>query len=658
MDKAGNPIETMVGGQSSEVSTVDVTSRPASRRSFLSHALNAASGLVVGEALLSRLNAAVCPPTVTSCPSTPPPQWKPGDPLQQVTEFTSKGGRLAVGMTVTDGCKKVAVIENGGYACRPMTLRYYEGRYLDGTGPKWPIHPELPGPGPTLRVRVGDTVHVRLLNDINPNDFPTSTPNNMVCDSRPGGSGGGPIYPAGDTMPSCFHGDNVTNLHYHGTHVTPDGVGDNVMIDVVPVRTHVAVQPPIYKGTYENRFEIPVGPTDAEFNDRSKPMRMGQAPGTHWYHAHKHGSVSLQLLNGMAGALVIEGPFDDQLETLIPGLRKTEKVLVIQQIGDVVYIQPDSKPLQTGVSSNPPYPLPIVNGQVQPTITMAPGEIQRWRFVNATMSQTTWLTYQFQPANSGGPVPEIRQIAYDGVQLDPANYANPIFGQSQQFTIDPGGRIDILVKASGNGQANLVFTPVHGQPAPSNTLLTVNVSGPVVNGMNFPDQNSFPKMPIWLTWDENDPRNKIVGTRNLAFDREPNDVSRPSINGVAFDDEVSQTPLLHTAEQWQLANLWDDSIHTFHIHVNPFQVLEIYDPQAQQQVKLNPPYIWRDTVTIPAKSQNGTDLGRVKIRTRYTDFTGAFVLHCHLLDHEDRGMMEAVEIVDPRIPKTEKLFHR
>jgi FtsP/CotA-like multicopper oxidase with cupredoxin domain len=93
--------------------------------------------------------------------------------------------------------------------------------------------------------------------------------------------------------------------------------------------------------------------------------------------------------------------------------------------------------------------------------------------------------------------------------------------------------------------------------------------------------------------------------------------------------------------------------------VNPFQVMEIFDPNnppATQHTVFSQPYIWRDTIALPqANDNNGagpTTNGWVKIRSRYCDFPGTFVLHCHILDHEDRGMMETVVIKDPKA-KTE-----
>ncbi|HEV8042582.1 MAG TPA: multicopper oxidase domain-containing protein [Bryobacteraceae bacterium] len=646
---------------------------PATRRGFLGGALaSAVSGLALTDWLSSILSAQ----------PTPPDCSKPGDPFVPVVEFVSKNGKLEANFTVTQAVRSVAVIAQAGYQCRPMKVRYYEGAQ-PATGAKWPHNPHIPGPGPVLRAQIGDEIAIHLLNDINPAEFPQVARDDHACNvinqiSPTGGSV--EIYPAADTPPSCFHGFNITNLHYHGTHVTPDGHGDNVMIDVVPQsqkltpaqeqenqkRKSEGELPIYYRGRFENFFKLtPPPPPD----DPSKPMHMGQAPGTHWYHAHKHGSVAMQLLNGMAGAFIIEGEFDEQLDQLMPGLKKSEKVLVIQQLGDTIAITPatPSQVMITGIGGNP---FPVVNGQVEPTIEMHAGEIQRWRFVNATMSQTAYISYWFlgqdvydannlTPSNRGY-VPEIRQIAYDGVQLAPERYADPAFGQAQQFTLAPANRVDILVQAPATaGRSLLVFqaiSPTAGTPTPAPKdpiLLRLNVIDSPVSGIQLPTPAQFPKIPAWLQWDEKDPRNAIKKKRTLTFNNDAH--GRPAIDGHAFDGVLTrQEVYLNDAEEWTLENNWFTSIHPFHIHVNPFQVLEIFDPYASSQVQLTPPYNWHDTIAIPPLKFNADGSytpGRVRIRSRFLDFPGTFVLHCHILDHEDRGMMQEVDVVDPAAPK-------
>ena len=390
-----------------------------SRRRFVLSAMASAFGLSVADLLVRPGSNAAAQPPPAGCSQ----QF---DKFVPVAEFKSQNKTLALTMTVKGTTRNVATIAGQGYQCRSMRLRYYDAQVgIPPTGAKWPENVGRPGPGPTLRARVGDRIHVNLVNSLNPAFFGRTDTAKNGCDLKT--TQNGPLYPGKDELPSCFHGDNSTNMHYHGTHVTPDKKGDNVMVDV-PVG-----------GNYENDFELPTDPPPSNSTDFTVPFKMGQAPGTHWYHAHKHGSVALQLLNGMAGAFIIEGEFDDQLETLMPGLNKTEKVLVIQQLGETITIQPGT-PLNTCAGGDP---LPLVNGQLQPTIEMRPGEIQRWRFVNATMQQVSHLTYRFLgeqaynaskgsttfPANPGY-VPAIRQIAYDGVQLAPERYNDAAFGLS------------------------------------------------------------------------------------------------------------------------------------------------------------------------------------------------------------------------------------
>ena len=109
------------------------------------------------------------------------------------------------------------------------------------------------------------------------------------------------------------------------------------------------------------------------------------------------------------------------------------------------------------------------------------------------------------------------------------------------------------------------------------------------------------------------------------------------IDGKEFDsNRVDQTLTLGHLEEWTILNT-SNEIHPFHIHVNPFQVVAINGQPVDR-----PGY--DDTFPVPAR-------GSIKIRTRYVDFDGKFVIHCHILFHEDHGMMQVVRIVDPAHPE-------
>ena len=97
------------------------------------------------------------------------------------------------------------------------------------------------------------------------------------------------------------------------------------------------------------------------------------------------------------------------------------------------------------------------------------------------------------------------------------------------------------------------------------------------------------------------------------------------LNNQLYDDmRIDQTAKLGTAQQWTLNNTSTES-HPFHIHVNSFMVYSI------NGVQLTNPY-FADTVLIPPQ-------GQVVIRSRFKEFAGKSVYHCHILPHEDTGMM-------------------
>jgi hypothetical protein len=164
--------------------------------------------------------------------------------------------------------------------------------------------------------------------------------------------------------------------------------------------------------------------------------------------------------------------------------------------------------------------------------------------------------------------------------------------------------------------------------------------------MPFPTPLQFPQMPKFL-FDLSFADVKV--RRDLHFATNPTPYPPPpvpypipprhTIDGKQFSGHIDQTMLLGGTEEWTIYN--DNATgaaHPFHIHVNPFQVVEILDPTVSPTpVKLPRPWIWWDNFALPPG-------GYVKILSKFADFAGKFVLHCHILDHEDRGMMQLVEV--------------
>jgi FtsP/CotA-like multicopper oxidase with cupredoxin domain len=154
---------------------------------------------------------------------------------------------------------------------------------------------------------------------------------------------------------------------------------------------------------------------------------MGQAPGTHWYHAHKHGSTAINVMNGMTGAFIIEGQYDDDLDTFYasygvkrgadpkpqPWNTRIQPVLVLNQLGSTPNLL--SAP---GTTFQNPAGVPFaVNGLVGPEAHMQPGEVQLWRIVNSSSRNAA---YFMAPEGL-----QWRQMAQDGVQFARPTYASP-----------------------------------------------------------------------------------------------------------------------------------------------------------------------------------------------------------------------------------------
>lgn len=437
--------------------------------------------------------------------------------------------------------------------------------------------------------------------------------------------------------------------------------------------------------------------------DAPSQFWMGQSPGTHWYHAHKHGSTALNVANGMTGIFIIEGQYDDDLHKFY-GTRLREQVLMMQQLSTAPF--PLLSPTLSVAPGAARAPM-SVNGRRNPVVTMQPGEVQLWRVVNGDFRDSVkFLSFKpqgsQQPCNQRGPeaivVPCIdwRQIAQDGVQFTFSNY-NRIGKQDNQFNLAPANRADLLVKAPTTpgiyelrALANEGLPIQEGNPPTTYTftLLTVQVKGePVTPAMDFiRNESDFPKFPGFLA---DIPESSIYTRRKLVFG-----AGNTTIDGQAFNpNHVNQAMLLNTAEEWTVMNQANDKAHPFHIHINPFQVTEVFEPNSKAATtkgnpcyvdpddpstfkpcpadQPRPPYVWWDTFAIPTGQQislscttlnacpeklrpytqcaNGacTEFipGWFKMRSRFVDYTGQYVLHCHILIHEDRGMMQLIEVV-------------
>ncbi|MCI0359419.1 MAG: redoxin domain-containing protein, partial [Planctomycetaceae bacterium] len=375
----------------------------------------------------------------------------------------------------------------------------------------------------------------------------------------------------------------------------------------------------------------------------------GHLPGTHWFHAHRHGSTALQLSSGMAGALIVDPgsapgsapSLDDVVEIKEAMKDGREKILVFQQLkysinpGTMIGEVTEKDVYQ----SNPPDAprVTLINGTYAPLIEMRPGEVQRWRCIHGGIESELNLNV----VNAAGQEPwDLHEIAADGIPLYEINQTKNVLlypGYRSDFLVQAPAKVGDYVLANKTVSREQAFRKVAASdagafrrvPLGQVPFARVRVSGaPVTMGLpkkgvigkyappEIKDSELFNRSPFKLEF--------AVG------------IPGPTINGQPFDpSREGVCPRLGTAEEWTL--IAESDKHPFHIHVNPFMVVT-KDASGQVMSRL-----WKDTILI---NGDGAPVDARKcVRMRFDDFAGKTVLHCHNLEHEDHGMMMAVKIV-------------
>ena len=378
---------------------------------------------------------------------------------------------------------------------------------------------------------------------------------------------------SGDTVKVTMNNqlDEMTNLHTHGFHVPPSDNHDNVFVTIEA------------GDSFDYEYTLP-----------------GDHPvGTYWYHPHHHGLTNTQVAQGLAGVILNEGIAD-----LVPELASyTRRVLAIQSM----QFDTDGLILPTSMQSDPMH---LINGQWQPVIRIAPGEIQRWQIANITAGNI----YQLALANH-----LMVQIGADGNPMDTPQPMN-------QILLGPGERADVLVRGAdspGTYEFRHLMWGVGFQYIPDVLLATVIVEGDPVEAepipqvlVPFEDLSGYP----------------VDRQRELVFQIQEGVDNPYRIDGRPFDERrVDQTVKINALEEWVLYNT-SDEWHPFHIHINDFQVVAINGAPFTA-------HSYDDTYLIPPH-------GSFTMRSRFLDFTGKYVYHCHILFHEDHSMMGIVEVVE------------
>jgi len=329
--------------------------------------------------------------------------------------------------------------------------------------------------------------------------------------------------------------------------------------------------------------------------------------GAYWYHPHLHTMVDQQVYGGLGGLILVDGGWLD-----LPGIQvATEKLLVLKEVVVSNGAITDETP---GDTSNE---LWTINGQVNPRISAAPGERQLWRVGN--LGNDSFFRVALDGHN-------LNIVAIDGVPV-------PTVQTVSEFTLPPAGRVEFIVEPTEAGTflfKNLLVNEGF-VTFDERTLATMVVEGDPVTGL--------PDMPVIIDDSLVDFRNEEPDVfRQLVFNMgavipasgDEAVTGNWVINGRPFNGaRVDISAKLNDLEEWVIVNK-DVEDHPFHIHQNDFQVTAI-NGVAQDFVG------YRDTMTVPRG-------GSITIRQRYTDFAGKWVYHCHILFHEDHGMMGTIEV--------------
>jgi FtsP/CotA-like multicopper oxidase with cupredoxin domain len=485
---------------------------------------------------------------------------------------------------------------------------------------------------PTLRLHPGDWLVLRLSNQLRNLGAAPYT----IMSHNHGGS-----------ADPCQSGEMSlisTNLHFHGLSVPAICHQDEVL------NTSIAPGAP----PFEYRFQIPID----------------EPPGLYWYHPHIHGFSMRQVQNGASGALIVEG-----LERSIPEVGGLpERVLIIRD-QDVLHpeaapagVDPATTPFvdhdgdagNTGTGFGKPardlsvnfVPVPYPN-YPPAIITMKPGERQLWRVVNASAvtylnlgmiwSRGHWRREQFMGL-----------VAVDGMALNAKGSPSESFQWRSRILIPPGGRVELIVNAPLPGTtAQLVTRFVDTGPAGEN-----DPNRPLIAILTRADAGAsvlkMPKTAAPLSAADRPWVGSVAPThtRKLIFSEEPVNPADPNgamkfyltVDGqtpTIFDPSATEANLVvqqGDVEDWIIENR-SSELHAFHIHQIHFQIIEWLG------VVINEPFL-RDTINVPYWTPQMANFPYIKLRMDFRDpaSVGTYPYHCHLLDHEDAGMMGLIRV--------------
>ena len=344
-----------------------------------------------------------------------------------------------------------------------------------------------------------------------------------------------------------------------------------------------------------------------ETHDYEFTVRPGTA-GTYWYHPHPDRRTGFAIGKGLFGGIIVRAA-DDPLPASIP-----DKLLILSDnrfLQDGAIDFPDAMSQHGGIDeeNGREGPILFVNGHVMPTLTIRSGEVQRWRIVNASAGR-------------------IYRIALAGhtflhVGSDGGLFEKPL--EVKEILVTTGERVELIVRGTDGPGAkstleNLPYDRYAPQTRPRDWQTTRGL-------LTLQTTNETPLTPVTIpmTLRRVIPLDttKSTAVRTIVF-------GQGIINGKTMDmSRVDVSTHVGATEIWEIENIVGMD-HPFHLHGFQFQVLD--------RDGVPEPYrAWKDMLNIPKHST-------ARIIVRYDDYPGKWMFHCHILDHEDHGMMGVLEV--------------
>jgi FtsP/CotA-like multicopper oxidase with cupredoxin domain len=490
---------------------------------------------------------------------------------------------------------------------------------------------------PNLRLKPGDLLILHLKNDladplrrpVMPNEsggHMHSRPNANPCTS--------------DSMTATS-----TNLHFHGLTVPPVCHQDDVLATSVNPG-----DPP-----FEYRFRIPAN----------------EPPGLYWYHPHIHGFTKAQVLGGASGAIIIEGI--ERANKQVAGL--PERVLIIRDQDLVnpnaapsksepvvprMFIDRDGDAANNGTGFGKPAKdlsinfVPVPYPDYPPAvIKMRPDQRQLWRIVNASAITYLNLAILFDRTPQ-----QLGLVAVDGEPLNQNGTSGDFVDWQTHIGVPPGARMEFIVKGPPLGTVGLLVTRTvdtgsGGENDPNRALATITASKDATEPRSTLDSSPERLAAATVPW-----LGSVTParTRRLYFSEKLLDPDDPNSATTFYITVEGQTPAPFDpssgvpniivkqgdVEDWIIENR-STELHAFHIHQVHFMLLDYLG------TPVNEPFL-RDTVNVPFYNGRALAYPSVRLRMDFRDpnTVGTFVYHCHLLEHEDGGMMGLIRVEPAR----------